>query len=147
MKFIRPANLLPVLLLVIVAPAKAQIWKKIKDQAKNAIDHAPPPPPRPGSRPAADTPAARPADASAKAPAVEAAGAPADYANYDFVAGDQIIFQPDISGEADAEVPSHFTVVAGKADIQTVASQKVVHLAQGTGSCILPLMSSVHYLP
>lgn len=71
----------------------------------------------------------------------------AAYANYDFVAGDKIIFQPDFSSEADAEIPSHFTVTSGSAEIQTVDGQKVLHLDPGTGACVLPLMNSLHYLP
>jgi outer membrane protein OmpA-like peptidoglycan-associated protein len=134
--------ILPVMMLVICGPAQAQIWKKIKDQAKNAIDHGS----KPTQKPAESSPA-QPAGPLTTPVAAAPSVAAADYANYDFVAGDRIIFQPDFSSEADAEVPSHFTITGGSAEIQTLEGQKVLHLDQGTGACVIPMMNSLHYLP
>jgi len=134
--------LLPAILLVICAPVQAQLWKKVKDEAKSAIDKSPKSEPKP-----VDTTPTYPDNNTANVQKAAAAAGPADYANYDFVAGDKIIFQPDFSGEADAELPSNFTVASGKAEMQTLDGQKVLHLDAGTGACVLPMMNSMHYLP
>jgi outer membrane protein OmpA-like peptidoglycan-associated protein len=133
---------MPAIMLATSTPAEAQIWKKIKDEAKSAISQ----PPKPPQKPAETAPPqpASPAPVASETPA--AAGQP-DFSNYDFVAGDRIIFQPDISKEADAEVPSHFTITGGNAEIQTLQGEKLLHLDQGAGASILPMMNSLHYLP
>ncbi|HEY6975811.1 MAG TPA: OmpA family protein, partial [Chitinophagaceae bacterium] len=71
----------------------------------------------------------------------------ADYKNYDFVAGDKIIFQPDISNETDAELPARFTVEKGNAEIQTFEGEKILHLQSDGNATIAPLMNSENYLP
>jgi len=114
-------------------PAKAQVWKKMVDKAKSAIDK--------GSKPAEPRSAV-----PATAPAPATAGV-ADYTNYDFVAGDKIIFQPDLGAEADAELPSKYTIAFGKVEIQTADGQKALHFDAGTGATVIPLMNSLHYLP
>ena len=69
------------------------------------------------------------------------------YKNYDFVAGDKIIFEPDLSDEADAELPARFIVKSGNAEIQSFEGEKVVHLQKDGGATIAPLMNSDKYLP
>ena len=71
----------------------------------------------------------------------------ADYKNYDFVPGDKIIFQPDISNEPDAELPARFTVEKGNAEIQTFEGEKILHLQADGSATVAPLMSSENYLP
>lgn len=73
--------------------------------------------------------------------------APANYKNYDFVPGDKIIFQPDLSGEADAELPARFTIKAGTAEIQSFEGEKVLHLEPNARTAVEPLMRSDKYLP
>ena len=152
MKLLHKTWLLPVILLIICTPAQAQLWKKIKDQAKNTVNHASWPAQSPPD-PAVDTSTIHPdtvkpsAPSPAATPSTTTQPTPAAYANYDFVAGDKIIFQPDFSSEADAEVPSHFTITSGSAEMQTLDGQKVLHLDPGTGASVLPLMNSLHYLP
>ena len=70
-----------------------------------------------------------------------------DYKNYDFVAGDKIIFQPDLSAEADAELPARFIVNSGNAEIQTFQGEKVLHLQPDGYATVSPLMNSEKYLP
>ena len=70
-----------------------------------------------------------------------------DYKNYDFVAGDKIIFEPDMRGEADAELPARFKLLKGNAEIQTDAAEKILHLDEGATTSISPLLSSQSYLP
>jgi outer membrane protein OmpA-like peptidoglycan-associated protein len=69
------------------------------------------------------------------------------YKNYDFVPGDKIIFQPDLSAEPDAELPARFSVKAGNAEIQTFEGEKIIHLQKDGYATIAPLMSSEKYLP
>lgn len=71
----------------------------------------------------------------------------ATYKNYDFVPGDKIIFQPDLSTEADAELPARFTVKKGTAEIQSYEGEKILHLQPNAATAVEPLMSTEHYLP
>ena len=73
--------------------------------------------------------------------------APPDYKNYDFVPGDTIIFEPDFSREADAELPSRFTIKAGTAEMQSYKGEKVLHLQPDAKTAVEPLMNTDHYLP
>lgn len=70
-----------------------------------------------------------------------------DYTNYDFVPGDRIIFQPDLSTEADAEMPARFTIKAGTAEIQSYEGEKILHLQPDAKTAVEPLMSTDQYLP
>jgi outer membrane protein OmpA-like peptidoglycan-associated protein len=69
------------------------------------------------------------------------------YKNYDFVAGDKIIFQPDLSSEADAELPARFIVKSGNAEIQSFEGEKILHLQADGHATVAPLMNSEKYLP
>lgn len=71
----------------------------------------------------------------------------ADYRNYDFVAGDKIIFEPDLTSEPDAELPARFAIYKGNAEIQTYQDEKIVHLQKDGNTAVGPLMNSDHYLP
>ena len=70
-----------------------------------------------------------------------------NYKNYDFVPGDKIIFEPDMSNEADAELPERFTIEYGVAEIQSDNGEKVLHLDKGSKTVVSPLMTSNNYLP
>lgn len=78
---------------------------------------------------------------------VTARKSPADYKSYDFVPGDRIIFQPDLSGEADAELPARFIVKKGNAEIQSYEGEKILHLNTGGYVTITPLMDNESCLP
>ena len=69
------------------------------------------------------------------------------YKNYDFVPGDKIIFQPDLSKESDAELPARFSLLKGNAEIQTFKGEKILHLQADGSATIAPLMNSQNYLP
>jgi outer membrane protein OmpA-like peptidoglycan-associated protein len=71
----------------------------------------------------------------------------AAYKNYDFVPGDKIIFEPDMSNEADAELPARFTVKKGTAEIQSYEGEKILHLQPNASTAVEPLMNTTHYLP
>jgi outer membrane protein OmpA-like peptidoglycan-associated protein len=79
--------------------------------------------------------------------AVNAVAVSPDYKSYDFVAGDKIIFQPDLSSEADAELPARFSVKKGNAEIQSYEGEKILHLDAGGYVTVTPLMDNNSYLP
>lgn len=70
-----------------------------------------------------------------------------DYKNYDFVPGDKIIFEPDLSSEPDSELPARFIIKKGNAEIQTFEGDKFLHLNAGGYVTVAPLMDSDNYLP
>lgn len=73
--------------------------------------------------------------------------ASANYTSYDFVPGDKIIFQPDLTDEPDAELPARFTLVKGNAEIQSYEGEKILHLDAGSYTTVMPLMKDKNYLP
>lgn len=70
-----------------------------------------------------------------------------DYRSYDFVPGDKIIFEPDLSEEPDAELPARFSIKRGNAEIQQYEGEKVLHLDAGGYATVTPLMDPDDYLP
>jgi len=72
---------------------------------------------------------------------------PSDYKNYDFVPGDKIIFQPDLSSEPDAELPARFILKKGNAEIQSYEGEKILHLDEGGYVTVTPSMDNDNYLP
>src|SRR6185437_5106411 len=120
----------------------AQVWKKIKNEVKTraennvvnkagnvtdkAIDNT-----VDVSKENKTTSAPSDNDANDNAAKPEVKGQAlsiATYKNYDFVPGDKIIFQPDLSSEPDAELPARFTVNIGNAEIHTYEGEKILHL-------------------
>lgn len=71
----------------------------------------------------------------------------ADYKSYDFVPGDKIIFEPDLSKEADAELPARFSIKKGNAEIQSYETEKILHLDAGGYVTVTPLIDNESYLP
>lgn len=69
------------------------------------------------------------------------------YANYDFVPGDEIIFQYDMAGEADAEIPGRLLIDAGTAEIQTYNGEKVLFVPISGNVYMKPYMNEEAYLP
>lgn len=170
------ARLMPVLgifsLLLLSYSADAQLLKRIRNEVKSraenkvvreagdatekAIDKAKDE--ATGTAPQQDgqenDPSANGAQAGREAassqPAVagtHAQAAAASYRNYDFVPGDRIIFQPDLSDEPDAELPARFTIKRGNAEIQTYEGEKILHLDAGGYTTVMPLMEKDDYLP
>jgi outer membrane protein OmpA-like peptidoglycan-associated protein len=160
--FLIPATFLFFVLLLSFQNSEAQLWKKIKNEVKNraenniihragnatdkAIDNTADA--AKGNKSVGDnggnqnTPDVEdPANNTAKK------GIVASYKSYDFVAGDKIIFQPDLSGEADAELPARFTVNVGNVEIQSYEGEKILHLNPDCHATVSPLMNSDHYLP
>lgn len=69
------------------------------------------------------------------------------YASYDFVPGDRIIFQYDMAGEADAEIPGRMLINDGTVEVQTHEGEKVLFIPPGANLSMKPLMKNDGYLP
>lgn len=99
-----------------------------------------------GEQPAApDAPAAA---AGQPAAAAEAALPPANepiemtYAKSDFVAGDIIIFEDDLSNEKLGEFPSQWDLLGGSVEVANVAGVPCIYIEGGSGH-IAPLMKNM----
>jgi OOP family OmpA-OmpF porin len=68
------------------------------------------------------------------------------YANYDFVAGDKIIFEDDFTGDQDGEFPSHWTLVNGQGVVNKVEGIPSFLLTDGNYCRVSPLLKSASYL-
>jgi outer membrane protein OmpA-like peptidoglycan-associated protein len=133
--------------------SNAQLWKKIKSEVKSRVEN------NVVNRAGKATDKAidqtvdgkkenkSVADNDEKANASSTEPAITSYKNYDFVAGDKIIFQPDLSTESDAELPARFTVNVGNAEINSYEGEKILHLNPDCHATVSPLMNSDHYLP
>jgi outer membrane protein OmpA-like peptidoglycan-associated protein len=144
---------------LMIGNTDAQVWKKIKNEVKsrtenkivnkigNATDKAidktidgDKTAQESGSQDASTEKSADVAMKSSK-PGVTS------YKNYDFVQGDKIIFEPDLSKEADAELPARFKIIKGNAEIQSFEGDKILHLQAEGDATVAPLMNSEDYLP
>ncbi len=65
------------------------------------------------------------------------------YQNYDFVAGDKIIFEDDFRGDADGEFPTHWRLKEGQAVVNKRDGEPAFLL---TGGWVVPRMKTENYL-
>lgn len=147
------------LLLCSVQPAQAQLWKRVKDRVQQTVDNHVVDKSGDITNKTIDKTekkagkvfdkdkGAQPDKEDAAAPAAKRGSLVADYRSYDFVPGDKIIFQPDLSNEPDAELPARFVLNQGNAEIQTYEGEKFLHVDAGSHEKVSPLMNSDHYLP
>ena len=79
----------------------------------------------------------------------EAAGQPAiiTYKNYDFIPGDKIIFQSQLSDERSGEIPSQFTMNEGQIDVQIEDGENVIHVPKGAFAQFTPRLKNAGSLP
>lgn len=56
------------------------------------------------------------------------------YKNYDFVPGDKIILESQLSEERTGEIPSQFVLDKGQMDVQVEDGEKVIHIPKGSGA-------------
>ena len=91
------------------------------------------------------------ASGSAGAGANGSAGAPISlktYSNYDFVPGDQVIFDDNFNDDADGEFPAHWGLEKGQAIINKVSGVPAFCLTQGNYVEVTPrLKTKDDYLP
>lgn len=69
------------------------------------------------------------------------------YANYDFMPGDRLIYDYDMVGEKDAEIPGRLRIDAGNLEIQTYRGEKVLFIPANTEVYFSPLITEKKYLP
>lgn len=69
------------------------------------------------------------------------------YKNYDFVPGDKIIFQSNLTDEQTGEIPSQFTLIEGQLDVQTDNGENVIHVSKGATTTFTPRMTNQTYMP
>ena len=67
------------------------------------------------------------------------------WSKYDFVAGDKIIFEDDLSSEESGEFPSRWDLLSGSAEIAALGEDNVIHLTHNN-SIVLPLMDKKDFL-
>ena len=67
------------------------------------------------------------------------------WSNYDFVAGEKVIFEDDLSGEESGEFPSRWDLLSGSAEVASLGGENVIHLNHHN-SIILPLMDKQDFL-
>jgi len=84
-------------------------------------------------------------------PAAQTAESPSgvlNWAKYDFVPGDKVIFEDNLVGEENGEFPSRWDLQNGTAEIAEVDGENVIYL-RGGSPCIIPYLenSSEDYLP
>ena len=68
------------------------------------------------------------------------------WSKYDFVAGDNVIFQDDLIGEENGEFPSRWDLISGSAEIANLGNEKVIYFSNNK-TIILPLMDKKNFLP
>ncbi len=68
------------------------------------------------------------------------------WSKYDFVAGEKVIFEDDLSGEESGEFPSRWDLLSGSAEVASLGGKNVIHLTHNN-SIILPLMDKKDFLP
>ena len=68
------------------------------------------------------------------------------WSNYDFVAGEKVIFEDDLSGEESGEFPSRWDLLSGSAEVASLGGENVIHLTHNN-SIVIPLMDKQDFLP
>lgn len=97
----------------------------------------------PANAPAALPPPTQPAQQSYSS---DQQGPISAYNNYDFVPGDQIIFDDSFTDDQNGEFPPHWNLGAGQAVVNTVASRPAILLTDGNYAHVSPLIKSPAYL-
>ncbi len=101
----------------------------------------------------ADTAKTAQANAASAQPAVTGGGAPgapfgslASYQNYDFVPGNNILFEDEFTDDQSGEFPTHWTLRGGQAILNMVGPDKAFFLTDGNYVHVAPLMKNKSYL-
>ncbi len=68
------------------------------------------------------------------------------WSKYDFVAGEKVIFEDNLSGEESGEFPSRWDLLSGNAEVASLGGKNIIHFASNN-SVILPLMDKKDFLP
>lgn len=126
----------------VVKKTEQKVTKETEKAMDSLLD-----PNAPAGQPAAETaPSSAPAVAST--PSSDASAAPAEFktwSKYNFVPGDEIIFEDDLSREENGEFPSRWDLLQGNAENASLNGEAVIRLDHD--SHITPLMDKEDYLP
>jgi OOP family OmpA-OmpF porin len=68
------------------------------------------------------------------------------YQNYDFVPGDQIIFEDNFIDDEAGEFPSHWDLQSGQAQVSNFQNQNIFALTEGNYVVVIPLLNTDTYL-
>jgi OOP family OmpA-OmpF porin len=68
------------------------------------------------------------------------------WSNYDFVAGEKIIFEDNLTFEESGEFPSRWDLLSGSAEIASLNGENVIHFSN-SNSIVFPLMDKKDFLP
>lgn len=68
------------------------------------------------------------------------------YQNYDFIAGDTILFEDNFLDDEDGEFPSHWILERGQGTLSKVAGVQAFSLTDGNYAEVFPRMKTKHYL-
>ena len=68
------------------------------------------------------------------------------FQNYDFIAGDKIIFADDFMDDQEGEFPSHWALVKGQGTVNQNGDKKVFNILNGNYAVVKPLMKMKDYL-
>ncbi|MEJ2616173.1 MAG: OmpA family protein, partial [Ignavibacteriaceae bacterium] len=68
------------------------------------------------------------------------------WSKYDFVPGDKVIFEDNLSGEESGEFPSRWDLTSGSAENASLGNDNVIHLVHNN-TIIFPLMEKEDFLP
>jgi outer membrane protein OmpA-like peptidoglycan-associated protein len=68
------------------------------------------------------------------------------YQNYDFIAGDTILFEDHFFEDEDGEFPSHWVLERGQGTLSKVADVQAFSLTDGNYAEVFPRMKTKHYL-
>src|ERR1700679_533495 len=73
-------------------------------------------------------------------------GSLASYQNYDFVPGNNILFEDEFADDQVGEFPVHWNLTAGQAILNNAGTDKAFYLTDGNYCRIYPLMKNESYL-
>jgi outer membrane protein OmpA-like peptidoglycan-associated protein len=68
------------------------------------------------------------------------------YNNYDFVSGENILFEDNFTNDAQGEFPSHWNLKSGQGVVNTIDGKVCFLLTQGNYAKVFPLMKNDNYL-
>ncbi|MCK5457502.1 MAG: hypothetical protein KAI45_10290, partial [Melioribacteraceae bacterium] len=68
------------------------------------------------------------------------------WSKYDFVAGEKVIFEDDLSIEESGEFPSRWDLLSGSVEVASLDEENVIHFSNNN-SIIFPLMDKKDFLP
>jgi OOP family OmpA-OmpF porin len=135
----RGVVVLIVVLAAAAAPAQAQSWrdrlKQAKAKVESAVDQAGDSSQATTSASATDGAAAGDAASSDAAPAASKVDV-----NYDFVPGDQVLFQDDFASDPVGDLPTHVQVLSGNWEIAVKDGRRMLRSTSG-GDLMIPLPS------